>query len=242
VGVIKNEMMNKGICIAFILFSFVLISLISCQNKEELAFDITEWNEIEVSPEELVNWKLLGEGQVFNIFNGQTCLMEADTTQGVMLMGPDYYGENVVVKYKALALTPASVFVTMLSTTDTTSEQTLTIPEEYDGSMGLLTQDIANYFFAFKNEPHGANPFIMKNPGSVQESSAAQSDGMVAGVYYDIEVGRIGEKVWLSIDGKKVVEMQDPQPLKGGHVIFRLRGTAGLKAACLIKEFKIYTK
>jgi len=234
--------MNKRVHSFFVLFSFILISLMSCRNNTDQGFDLSGWKELEVSAEDLVNWKLLGKGQVFNIFNGQTCLMEADTTQGVMLLGPDHYGEDIVVKYKALALTPASVIVTMLSAGDTTSGNTLTIPEGYDGSMGLLTQNIGNYFFAFKNAPHGANPFIMKNPGSVQEASAARPDGMVAGVYYDIEVGRSGGTVWLSIDGKKLVEMQDQQPLKGGYVIFRLRGTAGLKAACLIRDFKIYTK
>jgi len=189
----------------------------------------------------LLKWQLLGKGSVFTSTNGQTCLMESENTQGVMLVSPAYYQGDVVVKYKALALTSASVFVTLLSATKTDAHA-LNIPEEYDGSMGFWINDAANYFIAFKNAPHGATPFIAKNPGFTTACTASEQDRMVAGVYYDIEVGKQGAKVWLSVDGQKILDWEDEAPIEGGHVALRLRGTAGLKASALIKDFVIYSK
>ena len=240
--------MNLKLKSFFILF-LLLITLGSCKtdtasDKTDTAsdFDAMKWNEVKIDADELIKWKLLGLGKAFNIMNGQTCLMELDDSKGIMIVSPDYYIEDVVLRYKALALTPSTVFVSILSASDTTLNNVLTIPEEYDGGMQLLTENVANYFFAFKNGPHGGTPFIVKNPRSTKESFASQPDNMVAGVYYDIEVGKSGKKLWLSVNGEKLVDMEDEKPLKGGHVVFRLRGTAGLNAACLIRDLKIYTK
>lgn len=62
---------------------------------------------------------------------------------------------------------------------------------------------------------------------------------MVAGIYYDIEAGKSGKKLWLSVNGQKLADMQNEKPLKGGYVAFRLRGTAGLKVAALILDLRI---
>jgi hypothetical protein len=200
-----------------------------------------DWKEEHISAVNLIKWRVLGQGKIFNIVNDQTCLMENDTSLGVMMVSPEYYGQDVVIRYKALALTPSSVMVAIVSASDTL-DNSLKIPEDYDGSMQLWTEKVANYFFAFKNEPHGGNPYIVKNPASSKQSIASKPDNMVAGIYYDIEVSKIGGKLYLAINGKKLVDMDDEKPLKGGHIVFRLRGTAGLKAACLIRDLRIYTK
>ncbi len=59
---------------------------------------------------------------------------------------------------------------------------------------------------------------------------------------YTIEIGRIDNSLWLSVDGEKIIETVDESILPGGHVVFRVRGTAGFKAACLIKEVEIYSE
>lgn len=196
--------------------------------------------EQKVSAEELVKWKLFGNGKVFNILNGQTCLSEAEDSQGVMLMSPDSYGD-VILKYKVLALTPATVLVTILSASDASDKNTLTIPSDYAGGMKLLNDDSRNYLLAYKNAPHGANPFILKNPGSSISAHAAQPDRMVAGVYYDVEITKSGKTISMRIDGKEMVSMQDDAPLGKGHILFRIRGTAGLTASCLIRDLRILT-
>lgn len=198
------------------------------------------WKEQKISAEELVKWKFLGKGKVFNILNGQTCLSEAEDSQGVMLMSPESYGD-VVLKYKVLALTPATVLVTILSASDASDKNTLTIPSDYAGGMKLLNDDSRNYLLAYKNAPHGANPFISKNPGSAKSANAAQPDLMVAGVYYDVEITKSGKTISMRINGKEMVSMQDDAPLGKGHVLFRIRGTAGLTASCLIRDLRILT-
>lgn len=198
------------------------------------------WKEQKISAEELVKWKFLGKGKVFNILNGQTCLSEAEDSQGVMLMSPESYGD-VVLKYKVLALTPATVLVTILSASDASDKNTLTIPSDYAGGMKLLNDDSRNYLLAYKNAPHGANPFILKNPGSAKSANAAQPDLMVAGVYYDVEITKSGKTISMRINGKEMVSMQDDAPLGKGHVLFRIRGTAGLTASCLIRDLRILT-
>jgi len=209
--------------------------------ENEQYFDASEWNEEEVTVDELLEWRLLGAGSATKAMGEQLFLEETDQSQGVMLLSPTYYQGDIVVRYKALALSPASVFVTVLSATDISSNH-LTIPENYDGTMGFWTTGANNYFFAFKNAPHGGTPFIAKNPHAEQSANAPEQDLMVAGVYYDIEIGRAGNNLWLLINGRKVIDMVDETPITNGHVAFRLRGTAGLKAIGLIKDLAIYTK
>lgn len=221
----------------FLLLLSVHISFASITNSPDMPPD---WKEQKISADDLVKWKLLGKGKVFNILNAQTCLSEAEDSQGVMLMSPDSYGD-VILKYKVLALTPATVLVTILSASDALGENTLTIPSNYAGGMKLLNEDSKNYFFAYKNAPHGANPFILKNPGSVQIVNASGPDLMVAGIYYDVEIVKTSKNIRMSINGKRVMEMLDNSPLGRGNILFRVRGTAGLTASCLIRDLSILT-
>ena len=62
---------------------------------------------------------------------------------------------------------------------------------------------------------------------------------MIPGVYYDVEVGRVGKLVWLKVDGKTVVQCTDPNILPGGHLGIRLRGLVGHPAACVIRDLSI---
>lgn len=194
-----------------------------------------------ITTKELTQWTLLGMGEV-STWGDQLALKEADNTKGVMLVSPDSYGDNVIVRYKALALTPATVMVVVLSLSDEGKTTELTIPDNYDGNMGLLSNDKENYFYAFKNAPHNLTPFVRRYTNAKIDLASASENTMIAGVYYQIEVGRRGAKLWLSIDGVKIIEADDETPLSGGHIAIRLRGTAGFVAGCLIKDMKISTK
>jgi len=218
-----------------------LIFLAACNTGSLSLADLEGWNEEKISAEELADWRLLGNGRVGLWMNQQVAIEEADDSQGVMLLSPTYYTGDVVVRYQALALTAASVFVTMLAAGDSASHQ-LTIPGGYDGGMSLWTNAATNYFFAFKNAPHGATPFIARNPGFSVLGSAKKQDGMGAGIYYDIEVGNEKGRLWLSVDGRRLVDVEDTNPLAGGHLALRLRGSAGIKASGLIRNLTIYSK
>jgi len=90
---------------------------------------------------------------------------------------------------------------------------------------------------------HNLPPFIRKYPEPGREALVlARENFMLPGIFYDIEIGRIGNSLWLSVDGRKVIETEDESILSGGHLAFRIRGTAGFKAACLIRDVEIYSE
>lgn len=194
--------------------------------------------ENKISTEELSKWKIYGNGEV-STWGDQTSLKEAEETKGVMIISPDIYVPDVILKYKVMALTPSTVLVAMLSVSDTNGSGELTIEENYDGNIGYWKQK-NNYFIAFKNASHDRTPFVLKNPNAEKSLANASSNSMIAGIYYEIEVGKKDGKIWLLIDGEKAFEVEDKNPLGGGHIALRIRGTAGFKAGCLIKDMVIF--
>lgn len=191
-----------------------------------------------VNSKELLNWTVLGEGKV-ELYGSQVAMQESDNSKGIMLVSPEDYSKDVIVRYKVMALTPASVLVALLSVSDVGESDKLTIPEDYDGSLGLFTYEKENYFFAFKNGPHNVTPFVKKSPNDTAIFGSATENTMIAGVYYNVEVGQYQGKLWLTVDGKKLFETEDKEPLNSGHIALRIRGTAGFKAGCLIKDMEI---
>jgi hypothetical protein len=237
-NVIKSMKMRKNVLATFVLFGMTLISLAQVSDKE-LSKDYRK--EI-VSSADLASWSFYGQGKAFDEGRRQFCITEAEQTKGAMVVSPKSYSEHVVVRYKTMTLTPSAVLVAILSASNDENGQ-LVIPAGYDGGMPLWMKDIDNYFFAFRNAPHNFTPFVRKypKPGNVALASAKENV-LHPGVYYDVEVGRSGNTLWLKVDGQLLFKATDASPLKGGHIAFRTRGTAGYKAACLIKELEIYSK
>ena len=221
----------------WVAFSFGIIGLTNGQSAVDGWEGFQEGN---VSSTELEDWKIYGQGKAFAI-GDQFCLKEDDETKGAMLISPKAYKKDVVLKFKVLALTASSVVAVVLSGSDPGKSDSLTIPSDYDGSFNLWYEEKDNYFFAFKNAPHGFTPFVRKNsaPGIILAS--APENKMVAGVYYDVEVGRKDNKLWLSINDEEVFMVEDEDPLSGGHVALRIRGTAGFTGGCLVKDLIIYS-
>ncbi len=212
------------------------------QQPHGILTDLEGYQKEVVSAEDLASWDFRGMGKAFASGGGGFCLAENDSTLGAVMISPNPYKGDVIIRYKTLALTSATVLVFMHSATDVGSDK-LTIPADYNGNMGLWVNEKDNYFYAFKNAPHNFPPFLRKYPLPGGEPLAlANENFMLPGVYYAIEIGRIGNKLWLSVDGQKIIETEDKSILPGGHLVFRIRGTAGFKAACLIKEVEIYSE
>lgn len=199
------------------------------------------WKVEEVPARDLVQWQKLGTGRAFVTAGGQTCLEETDDSEGVMLVSPGYYGRQVAVRYQFLLLSPATVMVTLLSAKDTASHS-LTIPEDYKGAMSFWTRTKENYFFVFRNAPHGGTPYITRNPGARIMSTAAEQDRLQTGIYYDVEIGRNISELWVIINGKITLKTKDVQSIAGGHIAVRVRGTAGHKASALVKDVRVFSK
>ncbi len=195
-----------------------------------------------VSPEELNKWAFCGQGEKLVESHNMFFMKEAKESNGVMIVSPDSYGEEVVVKYDVMTLTPASVLVAILSASNPGKDTRLSIPEDYDGSMKLWIEDVESYFYAFRNAPHNYTPFIRKYPVAEGEDPALVSydkNIMHPGVFYSVEIGRKKDLVWLKVDGEKILETTDKDAFGGGHIAFRIRGTAGEYAACLIRNVEI---
>jgi hypothetical protein len=192
----------------------------------------------EVSTETIAKtWTSYGQG-VVRYQNRMLFIQEAEETKGVGVVSPKAYGANVVLRYELMAMNPASVCVAVLSASDDGEQSKLTVPKDYDGGLGLWTRDSHNYFFAFHNMAHDRTPFVNRFPAG-RQIAEQKENVMQAGVFYTIEVGRDGGKLWMSVDGKRVMEGEDAEPLGGGHVGFRIRGINGQAAACLIRNVSI---
>ena len=212
------------------------------QQKQNSALDLEKYKKELVSSQDLLGWDFFGLGRAFESGGGSFCLTENDSTLGAVMISPESYSGDVVVRYKTLALTSATVLVFMHSASDVGSDK-LTIPTDYNGNMGMWTSEKDNYFHAFRNEAHNFPPFIRKYPVPGGDALALASENVtLPGVFYAVEIGRIGNSLWLSVDGQKIIETEDESVLPGGHLVFRVRGTAGFKAACLIKEVEIYSE
>ena len=227
----------------FIFLSMALIASNGCNQKAKTGIETAEkaetpWNGVSVSQDELLTWTRLGIGSVSKS-GPSVALQESEDSKGIMLVSPDTYGPDVIIRYKVLALTPATVLVAFLSLSDKGESNELTIPEGYDGSLGLLTKESENYFFAFKNAPHNTTPFVKKSPDVPEGLIRATENSMIAGVFYDVELGSSDGNLWLTVDGEKIFETTDPEPLTGGHIALRIRGTTGFEAGCLIRDLEI---
>ena len=225
-----------------VLLFVVLSTSTHAQQQSKSSLDLEKYNKEIVSSQDLAGWDFWGMGKAFESGGGSFCLTENDSTVGAVLISPESYVGDVIVRYKTLALTSAAVLVFMHSASDVGSDK-LTIPADYNGNMGIWTSEKDNYFHAFRNEAHNFPPFIRKYPVPGEDAIGMASENiMLPGVFYSMEIGRIGNRLWLSVDGQKIIETADESILSGGHLVFRVRGTAGFKAACLIKEVVIYSE
>ncbi len=225
-----------------VLLFVVLSTSTHAQQQSKSSLDLEKYNKEIVSSQDLAGWDFWGMGKAFESGGGSFCLTENDSTVGAVLISPESYAGDVIVRYKTLALTSAAVLVFMHSASDVGSDK-LTIPADYNGNMGIWTSEKDNYFHAFRNEAHNFPPFIRKYPVPGEDAIGMASENiMLPGVFYSMEIGRIGNRLWLSVDGQKIIETADESILSGGHLVFRVRGTAGFKAACLIKEVVIYSE
>lgn len=74
-------------------------------------------------------WTSYGMG-VVRYQNRMLFLQEAEETKGVGVMSPEAYGENVVLRYEIMPITPASVCVAVLSASDKGDGKSLTFAED----------------------------------------------------------------------------------------------------------------
>jgi len=175
-----------------------------------------------------------------NIYNVQE--ITAETLMNWDMTGsPIIYGIDLVVSYDVMALRPGTVLVALMSLSNTDNGG-LKFEDSYDANLKYIANSTNAYMIAFLNAPHNRYPFINRFPAKSNPLVEDDRSHMQPGLYYHIDVGREKDHIWLAIDGEKIIETVDPDPLGEGHFSFRIRGTAAETASCLIKNVKIYTR
>ncbi len=195
----------------------------------------------EFKASDMVDWEFHGTGTVVTQ-GSQLILSESEGSKGVILVSPSSYGKNVLISYDVMTLTPASVLVMMLSSSNNESLG-LEIASDYDGALGTLRDEVGFYMIAYHNAPHNRFPFVNRYPNEGKSLlQEAEKTFMHPGIYYHIEVGREGDRIVLSVDGQIVLDTVDSNSLPGGKFVFRARGTGHHSASCLMRNVKVYSK
>lgn len=195
-----------------------------------------------VSQQKLLWWPSHGLGELKAEGLEDVQLSEASVSRGFIMLSPKSFGNDVILSYRVKPLTPDTVLVAILSLSDSGESTELTVPPNYNGAIEWLLNDPENYFFAFCNRAHDATPFVRRHPGSGEEGetlASAEKNVMEPGVWYDIEVGKEGARLWLKVDGETILETEDSEPLGAGWVALRIRGTEKGPASCLIRDVSV---
>lgn len=186
-------------------------------------------------------WAFFGNGFVAEVGDARL-VSEYPGSKGVMLVSPDKFDCGVTIRFDVLPLNPESVLVTMLASSDAGPSATLLLPDDYDGSIVHLMNNVDAYFFAFHNAAHKRAPFVRRHPFVRGESSdlAAATANVMSTQWHEVEtsVGNDG-LLRLIIDGNKILETRDASPLNGGHVVLRLRGTSTHVASALFRDVTV---
>jgi hypothetical protein len=197
-------------------------------------------SETEIS---LSDWELIGSGFTAAVDHA-VLVSEYPGSAGVMLVSPYEYGNEVAFRFDIMPLNPETVLVVMLAASQVTESTTLSFPEDYDGGIGHLLVKVDSYFFAFHNAAHNRTPFVRKHPilkGAPQALDVFESNVMTT-EWHHIDVTTTGHgAIEMKIDGETVLSAVDKNPLPGGKVILRLRGTKTHTATALIRDLKIDT-
>ena len=230
--------MKLSILLLFGLFSFHTI--LSQDNGDRAWYIGDDYKASEITTEKLMSWDLHGDGQL-SVANRQVYMAESTGSAGILLVSPAKFEGDHIVSYDVMALRPGTVLVALMSLSNTV-DGGLKFEGDYNANLRYIINNTNAYMIAFLNSPHNRFPFVNRFPSDANPLVEADRSYMQPGVYYHIDVGREKDRVWLAIDGEKVIEGVDPDPLGDGHFSFRIRGTAGETASCLIRNVKVYSR
>ena len=231
----------KSMFLLFLASGFIAISAAYAQNADDRTGYIADnYTVQEISTDELMGWDMIGKGQLSAIYK-QIYMAEDEGSAGVMLISPAKFGNELVVSYDVMALRPGTVLVALMSVSNK-GDGGLQFEDGYDANMKYLINAVNTYMIAPLVAPHNRYPFVNRFPAKDNPLVEADKSHMQPGVYYHIDVGREKDRIWLAINGEKLIEAVDPDPLGEGHFSFRIRGTANETASCLIRNVKIFTR
>lgn len=196
--------------------------------------------ETKLDVDELLTWPAYGIGTVEGFRNRAVIIREVAGSKGVMVVSPNSFSENLIIRYQAMTLTAGTVLVTIHSASGAEGADLPVLPENYDGAIRPWLGSNPGYFFAFHNAAHLRYPFVNR-AGDGQFSLLHEADQyyMTLGRWHDVEVGRWDDQVWLSIDGQRVLDVTDDAPIPSGAIALRIRGTGPEQASVMIRDLML---
>jgi hypothetical protein len=214
---------------------FQLLFVLLCLHVAEVGAVVVE----RFTPEELKQWAVYGQGQL-STNHDQLLMSETNGSVGYMLVSPKSYQGDVTFSYDVMALRAATVLVVEMFVSDGDGGS-LDFPDAYNGNVKYLFKNFDMYMVAFHNAAHNKpGPFIRKFPKPASTPIVATDKHYLeVGKYSHVEVGRTGEHLWMTIDGKRILDVKDNKPHKEGRMIIRIRGTGHEVASSLIKNVEI---
>jgi len=220
-----------------LLFAAALMIVAECSGDR----DASRAGKNAVSIAEFAKWEFQGSGEVtVDETEDAVYMSEAEGSAGVTLVSPKSYGPDVTVRFDVKPATFESVNVVILSASDKNTGGDIQVPADYDGSFGFWTQgDVQNYIFAFHNAAHERLPFIVRDPG--MELLGEADSHVVKEDWHTVEISRSGSRLSMKVDGAVIVEVTDTsgEPLPGGKIGFRLRGTPDSVASAWFRNIVI---
>ena len=231
--------------VAAILFASLLVAPVALESSatEDSDLSLGEGAQTErIKARHMLNWAAYGAGEIA-ADHGQIIISEADESAGIMLVSPKSYCGDVILRYDTQVLNAATVMVTNLAVSGVNGSD-LSFPNGYAADVQYMFDHLSMYNLVYHASAHNRpGPFLRRFPEPGRERMAVRTGHAVeTGKYHAMEAGRVGDRVWLSVDGETVVEWQDSDPHTEGHIIFRIRGTAPEHAAALIRNVEIINR
>jgi len=196
-----------------------------------------------VSVEELTEqWAFYGQGEAKQ-FRQMLYLGEAGDSKGAMVVSPEALPRDYRVRFDVLPLSAATVVVLYGSILPDGKQGSDPVPAGYDGDLVALFDVTEGLFAAFHNAAHSRTPFVARvGPKKSFEMLGEFGEPVMwTGRWSRVEFVKEGRDVRLAIDGEPVVEARTDTELSPGLFSFRVRGTAGEPASCLIRDVRIET-
>lgn len=195
----------------------------------------------EIPVDEVSQWSICGIGDVSQSGDGNVVLREGKDSKGVVLLSPWNTSSDVVLRYKIRPNQFEGILLALLSVSGADGTG-LVVPKDYDGAMDFWNgarAKSANFLIGFFTNYHQPNAFLYRNPGGVSLAKAVNPAAKPQ--WYDIEAGRNGARVWLKIDGAKILESDAPENagVPAGRIGFRLRGPGDGSFFCEIKNVTV---
>ena len=240
--IVRRFRMIKKISVLTALLLAISLPAVSADDDRESKLLKAGFKVEEVSAKALAKWQVFGNGQIA-IDHTQLLMSEKAPSVGLMLVNPKGYQGDVIISYDVMVMRPATVMVTNLASTMADGSP-LIFPDGYDAKIKWMWDNMAMYNLVYHDAAHNrTGPLFRRIPEPGKEIlQLAEQQFIQTGIYQTVEAGAVKGRVYLKLGNDTVLHYEDVNPLKGGKIIIRIRGTGHEIGSALIRNVKIYSR